>query len=454
MSLSMSSGHFALDYDIVDRIMTFCSTLDTLRSTVLVSKVFYRVLQTHPGPKSIMRAVAYNIVGPALPQALRVVRYPYLEFAYALYNVYTFDGNLSAMAAACPEELHSVIIPGHEQGLLENARVVAALEDIYSLRNKNNKSRTTLLTSEESWRFRRAMYRIMLFCKLFSSDSYHILDMDDELIGKIRKQRTAVLDKYPNDELRELCSAVKFLVDILVAVDAPTPNVTDTLLSTGPWGVLRASQARSYEALEADVDVDFLFQDDNLIVFEGYFSLPIENICSERGIAPPKADDLASKRILDEVTSATDACSQCTAPGGLELYTEANWHRLPTPPVTFLNGHLWQNQTLFHPFYVATSQYEHSDYLGPLIDELFKLKTQTAPEFDNWDRTDSYCLPCLTKFLEEHLLIWLLSKRIRGGWVPPENCCYGWDCYRQISDISHAEQKNHLCAPIKNLFPA
>ncbi|KAJ7938849.1 hypothetical protein B0H13DRAFT_2301499 [Mycena leptocephala] len=65
--------------DIVGRIMTFCPTFDSLQSATLVSKAFYCVFQTYPkaGGFSITRAVAYNIVGPALPQALRVLRYPY-----------------------------------------------------------------------------------------------------------------------------------------------------------------------------------------------------------------------------------------------------------------------------------------------------------------------------------------------------------------------------------------
>ncbi|KAJ7234361.1 hypothetical protein B0H12DRAFT_1327696 [Mycena haematopus] len=444
----------ALHDDVVDRIMTFCSTFDTLRSTVLVSKAFYRVFQSHP--KSITMDVAYNLVGPALPQALRVVRYPYHEFdePYAQYDD-TPDGDLSAMAAACPEELHPVITPWDEQALLENSRVVTALEDIYSLQTKDNKSRTSVLTSEESWRFRRAMYRIILYCKLFPCDRYdsaEILAMDDELVGKIRMQRTAVLDEYPTDELRELCSAVKFLVSMFTGLPAPT-RLTDTLLSTGPSGALRAWQARSYWVLEDEIDFDFLLRaTDNLLLFEGYFSLPLENLCSERSTARPKADDPGSKWILDQVTSATDTCSHCAAPDGIELYTEANWgRRLPFYIRDFLKYPLQHNQILFPPLYALTSHLEDSDALGLFISNLFAFKTHTAPAFDNWERTDSYCQMCLTKFLEEHLWIWFLEERLKGGWIPPENCPYGWTCRTQASDRSHAKTKNHLCVPINDV---
>ncbi|KAJ7501050.1 hypothetical protein B0H11DRAFT_753797 [Mycena galericulata] len=83
-----------LDDDILDRILTFCSTFASLQASILVSKVFHRVFQSHP--KSITCAVAYNVVGPALPQALRVVRYP--------YYLYDSEGDPTAMAMECPED--------------------------------------------------------------------------------------------------------------------------------------------------------------------------------------------------------------------------------------------------------------------------------------------------------------------------------------------------------------
>ncbi|KAJ7243819.1 hypothetical protein B0H12DRAFT_1236303 [Mycena haematopus] len=362
--MSGPSGLVPLDDDIVDRIMTFCSAFHALRSIVLVSKAFYRVFQTYP--KATRRHIALQFLNSNSNPALRVIRYPYHECDEP-YNQYddTPDGNWSAMAVACPEESYPIITPLDEYTLLENSRVVAALEDIYSLRNKDNKSRTSVLTSEESWRFRRAMYRIMMYCKLFPSDRYkneQILDMDDELVGKIRKQRTAILNEYPTDEFRQLCSAVRFLVNVFVRASA--------------------------------------------------FS----------AIVPPKAAEPASKWILDRVTSATDTCSQCAAPRGVELYTEANWDRLPALLTSFLKNHLQQDPTLSQPFRTLTARFKDSDALGPFFGDLFEFKTHTAPEFNNWRRTDSYCLPCLTNFLEEHLWIWFLEERVRGGWIPPENC--------------------------------
>lgn len=73
--------------------------------------------------------MASNIFGPALPQALRVVQYPYPACRSAR------DEEGLNLAAACPEEdISSGGITAEEQEKLqENAGVVQELEDIYSL---------------------------------------------------------------------------------------------------------------------------------------------------------------------------------------------------------------------------------------------------------------------------------------------------------------------------------
>ncbi|KAJ7848825.1 hypothetical protein B0H14DRAFT_2356546 [Mycena olivaceomarginata] len=315
-----SCNGLLLDDDILDRIMTFCPTFGTLQSTILVSKAFHRVFQAPP-KSPIQSTVAYNIVGPALPQALRVVRYP--------YDGYTSDGDPSTMAEACPEDHDPTVITAAEKTTLqENSRVIAVLEDIYSLTNKDRTSKTSVLTSPESWRFRRAMYRIMLYCHLFPGNRYsqEEIDPDDEeLLDKIRKQRTAILSEYPTDDLREVHSAVKFLCSIFDSVtNARTLSSHSASLllttyfenqmslkpffSTGPSGALRAWQDRSYHVLEDDIDLMFFEDDEEIPLFVGYLSLPLKNIWTARNITPPK-DDPASMWILDQVNGANDTCA-------------------------------------------------------------------------------------------------------------------------------------------------
>ncbi|KAJ7501086.1 hypothetical protein B0H11DRAFT_754227 [Mycena galericulata] len=407
----------ALGDDIVGRILTFCPTFVTLQATILVSKAFYRIFQSHP--KSITGAVAYNVVGPSLPQALRVVRYP-----YHLYD--SPEGDLAAMAAECPEEQDIGALTAEEKEKLQaNSRVVEELEGIYSVRNKDRKSKTSLLAWRESWRFRRAMYRMMLFYKLFSEEGMYdgadLNNFGEGIIRKIRLQRTAVLDKYSTAELHELYSVVKFMRSIVPSSSTrPSEASIDSLLAIGPTAILRSFQIHDY------------WDGDPMEIFVGYFSLPLRNIWTARKITPPSEDEPMSKWILDEINGTDDTCSQCAAPGGINLYTEASNLRLNL---------VVQNRD----FFAATGYLMNPGALDPLISKLFTWAKGTG-EFDGWTPEDSYCFDCLTYFLEENLWRWFLEQRITSGWVPPKNCKYGLDCEMQ-GDQRHAETKNHLCVP-------
>ncbi|KAJ7240649.1 hypothetical protein B0H12DRAFT_52323 [Mycena haematopus] len=430
-----------LDDDILGQIFTFCPTFSALKALILVSKAFSRVFQAQP--KSITRAVAYNMVGPAPPQALRVVRYP--------YDKYPVFSDPSVMATACPEDSNDIIIIAAEKAKLENdARVVGKLEDVYSLLNKDRTSQTSLLTAEESWRFRRAMYRLMLFTNIFHSDrglqkASENLHSDHMLFRNLREQRTAILNEYATGELQELSSASNFLHDVFEDVFKHRENA---FLSTGPYGAVLAWIKRSYVGLEDAIDLtSTLYYNIVNPLYDGYLSEPLKNIWITRNLTLPE-DEPSSKWILDSVNGANDTCSQCAFQGGLTLYNEANWFRF----LNYINIHmhlkarLKKNATLLEPLDIATAHLSAAPELfaGPFIADLFMHRTN---EFDGWGKADSYCCDCLREFVEEHFWRWLLEERIKDGWTPPENCRKGWNCRKQ-RDIHHAMKKNHLCDPI------
>lgn len=58
--------------DIVYRILIHLPDFKSLATAILTCSGIYRVYSTHP--TSVRRAIAYNLVGSALPQALRLVR--------------------------------------------------------------------------------------------------------------------------------------------------------------------------------------------------------------------------------------------------------------------------------------------------------------------------------------------------------------------------------------------
>ena len=62
----------SLNVDLLDRIFTSLIDFQSLASLLLTSKSIYSVYSARPS--SIKRAVAYNVVGPALPHAVRFIR--------------------------------------------------------------------------------------------------------------------------------------------------------------------------------------------------------------------------------------------------------------------------------------------------------------------------------------------------------------------------------------------
>ncbi|KAJ7853804.1 hypothetical protein B0H14DRAFT_3449995 [Mycena olivaceomarginata] len=276
------------------------------------------------------------------------------------------------LATECPEEHSpSVITADEKKKLQEDSEVVEALEKIYSLTPHLKRS---VLTPEESWRFRRAMYRIMFYTKLFPCDRYSFkdfVDLGDDVIKLIQRQRTAVLKEYPTDELRQMYAVIQFLRGILEDVAeaendiAIESSMVDILLSRGPESVWCTWHERSFEPVESGLPYGL---DENEL-HTGYFSLPLNKIWTARGVKPPKDDDdkePPTKWILDLIIGGNDTCdgiiirwagSQCATPGGLKLLTEANWHRIDVNPVMFLKNRLKHNSTVQTPFQAALASF-------------------------------------------------------------------------------------------------
>lgn len=111
-----------LPTDIVDRILIFIPDLSTLSAALLTSKGYiYNVYQAHPN--SIFQAVAYNITGPALSQALRVAKFE--KTAPGVYD------KVPNEQQAIKKLLHDKKVTST---LLRNANVVNKLEAAFSRR--------------------------------------------------------------------------------------------------------------------------------------------------------------------------------------------------------------------------------------------------------------------------------------------------------------------------------
>ncbi|KAF7353572.1 F-box domain-containing protein [Mycena sanguinolenta] len=241
--------------------------------------------------------------------------------------------------------------------------------------------------------------------------------------------------------------------------DPNQSNIVDVLLTMGPDGVKRAWDERAYVSLADEIDLDW-DEDLDYPLFAGYFSLPLENIWTVRKVTPPKDDEPGTRFILDTIIGANDLCSQCAAPGGLALLTEANWHRAPLYPGQLLKGKLNQTPTFQTFFFAALRSHARPDHRDggsacsdsdsdddeyPLAeDESFSRQPWVARVFGVAAALNA---PGVGR---EHLWRWLLQERINGGWSPPpQNCWYGYNCRTMVHNQTHANKLNHLCVPTR-----
>jgi hypothetical protein len=117
-----SASSLPVDDDIIDRILTCVPTFDTLLSLILVSKSFFAVFKAHPN--SIVRAVAYNVAGSALPQLIASIRTPDRP-----------QGDEED--EELPRETNEVspITNDEVKQIIRQTRVAQGLENIFSLRS-------------------------------------------------------------------------------------------------------------------------------------------------------------------------------------------------------------------------------------------------------------------------------------------------------------------------------
>ena len=91
-------------------------------------------------------------------------------------------------------------------------------------RHKDRSFSSSALTSMESWRFRRAMYRIMLFAELFPWSLYEE-EYDEAEVDRIIIQHRKFLEDFTTPELQELYSAALFLVELNQQMLARTDSI-------------------------------------------------------------------------------------------------------------------------------------------------------------------------------------------------------------------------------------
>ncbi|KAF8898837.1 hypothetical protein BD779DRAFT_1485777 [Infundibulicybe gibba] len=431
-----------LDDDIIDRIFTFLPDFATLQAAVLASKSCYGIYKSHPN--SITRAVLYNQLGPALPQAIRVLRFQIPgDFTTVTPGVNAWEES----------DIISPISSSECQELVANARDVHKLEDLFSLRHKDRTSRKSTLSFVESWRFRRGVYRIMLFSKIFSV-SFDGDDLDDDEVATTRLQRKRFLAEFHTDELRELYSIVQFLTEIVqwsadACEESDAHHLDDIWVSLGPQIALQSYELASTSVLYEHMSgFDLDEADEFPPTLENFISDPLSQIWAGRNVKPPADDQSHWKSILDEVKGENDLCHNCAGAG--TLWSQAGWPELKGCKATtmnqfvnFLQGNLKYNliETEFLKKYTIHSpNFQYS----AMITKMFELK---VTGFESWTPQDSFCENCMANFIRSHIHLWLLERKRIAAEPILEDCWYGYDCRTQTHRLPHATRLNHLCEP-------
>ncbi|KAJ6514086.1 hypothetical protein DFH09DRAFT_1196914 [Mycena vulgaris] len=438
-----------LPNDVLDRILERAPTFKTLQAAILVSKTWYHVFLTHP--KSLVRSVTENVVGPALPEAMRVLRYhDHAPGGPEWTETGAEDGS------AIPKTGEAEMTREEYRLLRQNAAVVKQLEVLFSLRYRDQLARTSQLTWAESYRFSRAIYRVMLYCAVFrmptSEDDVREMEESPTERGRIVQQRIAMLNQYSTEELLELNAVLEFLRAVAqdsgeksgyFQDDEDMPDgAGEWVLSAGPAAILQAHRTNA----------DFLVEKIGITVWisgpftllSGFFVTPLQSIWDRRNVpTPPHADTGGQENpLLDSVTFRSPPCDQCALVSTTKLWHEHNWDALHLDIHGLLKGNLRDNFTELE----ALREAHPSKNIPQLVSELFARRTE---EFLAWNKTDSLCGACLKKFISAHLHLWLYDKRVEDSWDAPEDCWYGYECRTQTSVTLHALTKNHLCAPTR-----
>ncbi|KAJ3761497.1 hypothetical protein EV360DRAFT_80158 [Lentinula raphanica] len=467
--------------DIIDKILLASPSFSSLKATRLTCKQFNRVFQSHPN--SVVRAVAYNITGPALPQALECIRHPLIpihtrEPPYRAYRSVTEEyGDLSS-APITPLETHEIML---------NSNIVSWLEDLFSFRYIDRTTFTSQLSSSESRAFCVSVYRLMLYSAIADLNAwmevFSFEHRDHEGLehrNNIEKGRRT-FSCLSTRELLQLHSIAEFLREILsfCALKHGYPDdICDLAVVAGPAQILK------YFYNEADIqtldDISYYFEGEPEFL-ASVSSSPHIKILESRNIEPPP--DFAhwhsiSSRVTDvkirlgSVLTAEVVSSHFLTPkpnfisnfalslAFLEISNGNPCYRIdmasqrnygPQRIRQYLKGRLQYNSTEVVPFIEKAGKLG-SSLLLQIWDDLWRLnlvqqqsQAQPLPQaLPDWTEDSYLCNLCFTNFLIENLWIWWRHIKSSSQSLK-EDCCHGFTCEMQMSSVAHTEEFNHLC---------
>ncbi|KAK6991766.1 hypothetical protein R3P38DRAFT_2803474 [Favolaschia claudopus] len=395
-----------LPNDILDRILQWSPTFQTLLAAICVSKAWYNVFQTHP--KSTLRSVATNVVGPALADAVRVLRYAKNE------DTTSSDEEFDAFSK---EEFIRLRV---------NANVVNELEAIFRLN--------------------------------MPDDEDSVMELEENERDEIVSRRTAMLDKYSTNELVELNATLTFLRSVALSSggedgdlddddDAIRVN-SDMLISPGPASVLEAHQCQEISTLVEQIG-DTVWSAGPFSLLLNFFTAPLQRIWNQRQVdAPSNSDEEMREILLDKQEVSPSAAAfqklnnlafEATVVGAVITHSYAkkqeDWNELHLDLRPLLRGKITGNFTDMGVFDDA----KPNKNIPRMMAELFEVP-RTEDKFKDWNKSDALCSTCLNKFVSAHLHIWLLERKLKDGYDALEDCPFGTG----MATTAKSRQKSHF----------
>ncbi|KAK7694337.1 hypothetical protein QCA50_001520 [Cerrena zonata] len=429
-----------LPSDIVDRILMSIPDFTTLSAALLTSKAHvYNVYQAHP--KSVFHAVAYNITGPAIRQALCVAKMA--EEAEALYDEESDDSDEQAtviveLLSDDEQVIEKLLSDKNVTSVLrKNAKIVNKLEDLFSRRNKDRTSTKTALTEAESKRFHRGIYRLWALV-LFQEHNY-----GDTLEEKI----TDYLENLSLSEILEIDRVRDFFDDTrlwlnLACHDSPTEP---SQFIPCPNGLLSAIE---------ELDIIRFIEEYSINPPQKVFNSLSKTLITRHQLDDKKRAEQRAKAIIDNVEGPNDICHRCNAVKGLQLWGPTNWD--------LLRGHLELKNVFLG--YLRTNPIERAAFRQYVFDNYHPLRgvghqfsdfieqcfDTDAENTENWDKTKWHCLDCVHIFLKQRAWKWWYQqKQEQPGYQAVDDCWYGYNCRTQTHKWAHAQKLNHLCVPTR-----
>ncbi|KAF9235397.1 hypothetical protein BU15DRAFT_51483 [Melanogaster broomeanus] len=344
-------------------------------------------------------ASPYDLVGPALLQALQLARYQALR-----------DTGKKIVSLGNENDVINQRVTHEEERILcSNASVVSALEDLFSWRHKDRTSKISRLSYVESWKFRRAMYRIWIMSTLYGHGASSTSNGQPVLAASFGEQK-AFLQQFTSQELVQISKVAIFLQSTASwAIFAERKLIGsldvydfDSLyLYAGPRVVLRCYEEASSNPLPSPLPEDELYDD---------FLMPsLREILNDRNASVPPA---FIGSILDEIHGEGDKCAQVWLyhPRSVRLLTFLlDWGylkgTLESPSETFVK--LPYNLVEKPLFQVVRS----ADY-STLFHELFACR---GDSFAKWSKEDWLCYDCIQNFFQQTLLRWWRDRKVRGN---------------------------------------